>query len=274
MSGQPNPRSGFLEGFVPGIAGNNTGAQLDTSHVTAPILFDAYGGYQLVDSANPYRLRFAIPPQVTVIRKVRVSFSLTSGVYVSQGGTIAGSNTSTDSVNHSHGVPGLGTPNHQHPWATTPGTATAAGGATGPVFSASDGVGVLGVIPGGPLVAQTLKTDTSGAGTTGAGTSSGFSVAHVHAFAGGTVAFGAPTALGAAGGASAAHIMLVGTGEMFPLPPSQQPPYGGGGAADFGPFDLTKYFAATGITYEIQFTTATIGGIIAQVQMVAQLTAS
>jgi len=224
---------------------------------------------------------------------VRVSFSLTSGVYVSQGGTIAGSNTSPASVNHTHGVPGLsvpglgvpglGTPNHQHT-ALKLGAFVASVGPSGADIQDAGGTSFGAVGQTTTRTGVSLLTDssgggttgggTTGGGTTGGGTSGGFSVTHVHAFAGGTVAFGAPTALGAAGGASAAHIMLVGTGEMFPLPPSQQPPYGGGAASDFGPFDLTKYFAQTGITYEIQFTTATIGGIIAQVQMVAQLTAS
>jgi len=258
------------------ITGDATGGQLDARTLTTAILFDAYAGYQLVDSNNPYRLRFSIPVgNIDIIRRVRLSFSMLPAVFVAQAGTIAAGNTGAG-TNHNHSEnynSSAASANHNHDWAVTQGGDVGIG-TTGKQINDGGGGGV-GILPAAP--AGTFITNQNGAAHVHAvtGTSSG-EASHTHSIAGGAITLSPATALGNTGQATGAHIYLAGPGvtppgpEVFPRAGQTPPPYAG---TDIDDLDFTHYFPKGGV-YEFQISSTAIGGIIAQVQVLGTLTAA
>jgi len=273
---------------------DQTGSQLGQGTATAPALITESAGFQLVDSTNPYILRFSIPLSLVLIRRARLSFSLSVGVYPAISGSVAGGNTSAESANHNHGLSGNtateagdhshGTPNHQHATFVTDATSNAILGMYGPV--ARDGNSTyFGIMPNGNG-STTYRTDNSGGGTSGGksaahahgqvGNTGTESVAHVHSIVSGGVAFGAPTSLGRTPSlASAAHIYLATNGgpavEIKPISTQVQPPYS---AVTYADLDFSSYFVKIPATYELTISSATLGGIMAQMQLTGELNVS
>lgn len=277
---------------------DQTGSQLGQGTATAPALITESAGFQLVDSTNPYILRFSIPLSLVLIRRARLSFSLSVGVYPAISGSVAGGNTSAESANHNHGlsgntaleggdhthgIPSLATPNHAHDMLHLGGT----GPGNTSVYTAGDGslMQILSDTTG------TKTTYLAGGTGTGSGTSGGRSaahvhgvngntgtesVAHVHSIVSGGVTFGAPTSLGRTPSlASAAHIYLATNGgpavEIKPISTQVQPPYS---AVTYADLDFSSYFVKIPATYELTISSATLGGIMAQMQLTGELNVS
>ena len=282
---------------------DQTGSQLGQGTATAPALITESAGFQLVDSTNPYILRFSIPLSLVLIRRARLSFSLSVGVYPAISGSVAGGNTGGTSANHTHSyggttgaesgghyhsVPALSTPNHQHIFATS-GASSGGLPSTAPIVTAGGG-GQVGQPPGGDSNA-TFRTDSSGGSGTGGGTSGGEGSTHTHTAGGATVGqsadhshsilsggvtFGAPTSLGRTPSlASAAHIYLATNGgpavEIKPISTQVQPPYS---AVTYADLDFSSYFVKIPATYELTISSATLGGIMAQMQLTGELNVS
>jgi hypothetical protein len=227
------------------IAGNRTGRQLDTGDTGTAGILIAYGGYQAVDATHNARLRFEIPPQVIVIRRVRVSFSLQpfrSGQQsTAQSATTSGGSPHDHETFHSAGVtiqpPNTGVGQER---------AMTARDNLGNVITVNldSQSGITGFGGGADGTIHTYTSDST----------------HSHTVPGQTL--NPPTGLYETGNAAGAHILVDG----FDVNSQVGAPgggYGTGVAIDISDIDITKFIRTLG-WHEVQITSSAIGGVIPQ----------
>lgn len=222
------------------------------SRFGSPQVLPFYGPYLSVDPSNNYRFRFSIPANVVVIQKITLAFSLLPYRTYS---SFTISATGGANVGHTHtvGAETGHTHNHGH------NMALGAGGVGGTVNMVAPN-GPLQLSAGGPLTdTTTIVNDATGSSGHNHGTTSSHSVNHTHTVSG-------SSALGIAEGAVAQGVTVLIDGVDVTALLATAGPYGSGTEADFGEFDITPYVLGGG-WHEIQFTSTTLGAMVAQGMM-------
>lgn len=209
------------------------------------IYFPVYTGYTPVDGSSPATARFEITSDVVKILKITVSFYCDTFKVGQQ--TTAAANTSGGGA-HSHGL------------SSNPGTLNQTAG-----FDVSGNLVNTGAAPNTVSVGGEY---TVGSMTSGSPPGPIVVTAHTHAIP--SLSINNPNSLFNSGGASGVHVKLYNqAGTLL----ADHGPYAGGAGVFTTDIDITADTAWAAGWYQIQFTSAGIGGIEGQINIKATVQA-
>lgn len=222
------------------------------NRTASPNILRSSAGYQGVDSSHNLRLRFEIPQNVGAIQRVLLSFSLQAW-RASQQSTASGTTSGSSSAN----TTGAGSL-HAHSFSIS---IENNGGAS---FSMLwDSVNKLFAISGASDLYTNPGTSNEGSHTHGMG--------HTHGIP--NLALQSPTGLIDQAMAQGVHLLIAPAGGSFTdITSALGGPWGSGSALDVNDLDISTYVTSGG-WWEVQLSSTTLGGIIANVDVVGMVTA-
>ncbi|MHB8611192.1 MAG: hypothetical protein ACYDAL_02025 [Candidatus Dormibacteraceae bacterium] len=223
-----------------------TGTVFDSRSGSPTIIKDS-SGYQGVDASHNLRLRFEIPQNVQMIQRVLLAFSLQAW-RASQQSTSAGGSA------HSHSIPSESV---NGATSTSIGTSFSLLNETINNPVQWDGIAnSLAVTGGGSQFLPAHSHSVSGQSTSG--TTSSSDSTHTHNL-------NAPTGLIDQAMAQGVHVLIAAAGAGFTdITAALGGPWGVGSALDVSDLDISSYVTSGG-WWEVQLSSATLGGIMATV---------